>query len=437
MQPQTTILATTYAVNPYKGSEDGMGWNFVLQIARHQRVIAVTRENNRPHIERYMAEHPNPAYARITWVYYDLPPHQRWWKKGARGAMLYYLLWQRGVAEYIQNLGLDFDIVHNVNFHNDWSPSYLWKLGKPFVWGPVGHHPLIPVQYLRPYGWREFAKDRLTWAVKRYFWNYSSRLRQSVRHAAHIICMNRSVPQVLDLGGCSYSVAPSVAGHWPAAGVPVAKDRFIIISAGRLVPLKGFDLTIRAFAHWVRNNPQAAAGAELQIVGSGPELERLEQMALTEGVAEQVRFVAWVERDALMQMYRQASVFLFPSHEGAGMVVAEALSYGLPVVCLDNDGPGLFINDTCGIAVPMGDYATTVRDLADALTQLHDNPTLYAALAAGAQRQFGEVFEWDRRGDHLRDIYASVLGERSRWGGAPRKLPVGADRREACVAPSR
>lgn len=408
MRKEITILATTYAVNPYKGSEDGMGWNFILQIARHQQVIAVTRENNRPHIERYMAEHPNPAYERITWAYYDLPQHLRWWKKGARGAMLYYLLWQRGVVGFVQKLGLHFDIVHNVNFHNDWSPSYLWKLGKPFVWGPVGHHPLIPAQYLKPYAWQELVKDRLTWSVKSYFWKYSGQLRRSVKKASHIICMNQSVPQVLDLSNVQYTVSPSVAGHWPDVSAAVVKERFTIISAGRLVPLKGFDLTIRAFAHWVRNHPHVA-GAELQIVGSGPELARLQHIAKEEGVSGQIRFIAWVEREELMNMYRQASLFLFPSHEGAGMVVAEAMSYGLPVICLDNVGPGQFINSECGVAVPMRDYETTVRDLAEALRQLHADEKRYAALSEGARQRFGQVFEWDRRGEQLSGIYDSVL----------------------------
>ncbi len=45
---ENRVLITAYAVNPYKGSEDGMGWNFILQAARFQRVVAVTRRNNGP-----------------------------------------------------------------------------------------------------------------------------------------------------------------------------------------------------------------------------------------------------------------------------------------------------------------------------------------------------------------------------------------------------
>ena len=127
------ILATTYAVNPYKGSEDGMGWNFICQIARHNKVTAITRKNNRGKIEEFMKENPNDIYSNINFLYFDLPYWMRFWKKGGRGAMLYYWMWQFGIVSFIKKQSIDFDIVHNVNFHNDWTPSYLWKLNKPFV----------------------------------------------------------------------------------------------------------------------------------------------------------------------------------------------------------------------------------------------------------------------------------------------------------------
>ena len=138
------ILATTYAVNPYKGSENGMGWNFLLQIASHQEVIAITRRNNREDIERYMQEFPDERYERMTFLYFDLPYWMRFWKKGGRGAMLYYYLWQLYLPFWVLTQKVSYDIVHNVNFHNDWTPTLLWILGKPLVWGPVGHHSKIP-----------------------------------------------------------------------------------------------------------------------------------------------------------------------------------------------------------------------------------------------------------------------------------------------------
>lgn len=76
-----TILATAYAVNPYKGSEDGMGWNYVCQIARFNKVIAVTRKNNRESIEKYLSENSVPEAGNIRFLYYDLPKWTRFWKR--------------------------------------------------------------------------------------------------------------------------------------------------------------------------------------------------------------------------------------------------------------------------------------------------------------------------------------------------------------------
>ena len=114
-----TILVSAYAVNPYHGSEDGMGWNFINQIARFNKVVAVTRENTRPNIEKYINENPSEHYKNITFVYYDLPYWMRFWKKGGRGALLYYYMWQYFMPSFIRKQKLEFDIVHNLNFHND------------------------------------------------------------------------------------------------------------------------------------------------------------------------------------------------------------------------------------------------------------------------------------------------------------------------------
>jgi glycosyltransferase involved in cell wall biosynthesis len=404
-----TILASAYAINPYKGSEDGMGWNFVMQIARFNKVVAITRENNRQHIEKYMSENPDEVYQNVEFQYYDLPLWMRFWKKGSRGAMLYYLLWQRGIVAFIRERKIVFDIAHNLNFHNDWTPSFLWKLNKPFVWGPVGHHPLIPAQYLEISSKSWYIKDRLTWGIKKYFWNFSRDLRLTRQNAAHIFCMNNGVPETLKLKD-NYSVSPSVATQdfgWDES-VPI-NGTFTVISAGRFVPLKGFDLTIFSFASFLMLlNEKEKANCELVLVGSGPQEAFLKNIVKELKIEDHVKFISWMGRDALMKMFREASVFLFPSHEGAGMVVAEALSFGLPVVCLDNEGPGQFINNHCGYAVPQGTYEATVAGLAEAIHKIYNNPEEKLMMRKAARKQFKTLFCWDRRGEQLQNIYAGL-----------------------------
>ncbi|MGY6743730.1 MAG: glycosyltransferase family 4 protein [Cecembia sp.] len=404
-----TILATAYAINPFKGSEDGMGWNYVLQIARFHKVIAITRKNNQKHIEKYQQLNPDIKYQNIQFLYFDLPYWMRFWKKGGRGAMLYYLLWQRNIIPFIEKSKLDFDIVHNLNFHNDWTPSYLWKLNKPFIWGSVGHHPLIPAQYMEFYSYKSKLKDRLTWRIKKLFWNYSRDLKKTIHYADQILCMNHGVPTTLGLSE-KYSVFPSVASQdfgWNKQDI--SHDKFRIISAGRLVPIKGFDLTLHAFARFIQDlDPLDKKKCELTIVGSGPEEKRLKSLTAFLGISTHVQFIPWMERRALMALFKTSSAFLFPSHEGAGMVVAEALSFGLPVICLGNEGPGTFINSECGYVIPHGTYEETVSGLALAARKLYDFQEKRSEMRVAARQQFEKRFHWDRRGELLQEIYSRL-----------------------------
>ena len=404
-----TILATTYAVNPYKGSEDGMGWNFILQIARYNKVYAITRENNQGKIDKYIKENPSELYQNITFLYFDLPYWMRFWKKGGRGAMLYYWMWQKGMVSFVKKQDIQFDIVHNINFHNDWTPSYLWKLNKPFVWGPIGHHPSIPKKYLQFYSKKELLKDKLTGLIKNYFWNFSFSLKKTANKANHILCMNQSVKDVLPQINTKYSIMPSVATEdfgWKEDNI---SDKFHLISAGRLVALKGFDLTIHSFALFLQNRSEKEKeNIHLHLIGSGPELINYQNLCNNLKINKYVTFVSWIERNELLKMYTESSAFLFPSHEGAGMVVAEALSFGLPVICLDNCGPGEFIDDSSGFKVQGDTYEQTIEALSDAIQTLFVDKQLQKSMRKGARNRFLTHFQWNNRGNQLQEIYKNL-----------------------------
>jgi len=95
------------------------------------------------------------------------------------------------------------------------------------------------------------------------------------------------------------------------------------------------------------------------------------------------------------------------------MVVPEALSFGLPVVCFDNIGPGEFINENCGIKIPYLKYQETINAFADSLTLLFTNSSLRKKLSDGATKHFSETFSWDVKGVILKDLYNKLLTTKS------------------------
>lgn len=402
-----TILITAYAINPYKGSEDGTGWNWVNEISKRNKVIAITRENNQAHIERYLAENDLPHAENMQFVYYDLPYWMRFWKKGGRGALLYVYMWQFFMPFFIWKEKLQFDIAHNLNFHANWIPTFLWLLRKPLVWGPVGHHHKIPKDYLlKSATKKDYYIDRLKWYTKCFFWNFDPFLKISKYSSNAILGVNSSAAKVMN--SKKVVVIPAVANNSIPHIMKIANKQLNIISVGRFVHLKGFDMAIRAFAKCYHHQPEDKKPS-LTLIGKGPALGQLIALAKELNVRQAVDFINWIEREKLNDYFAKADIFLFPSHEGAGMVVPEALSFGVPVIAYDNYGPGEFLNKTCGIKIPYTNYEQSVSDFAKAINDVIESPWLLETLSEGAYKHFAAHLTWKRRGEQIQEIYNRIL----------------------------
>lgn len=419
------VLITAYAVNPYKGSEDGIAWNIIEQMSRHNQVIAITRENNQVAIEKYISTQPKNVESQLQFEYFDLPSWMRFWKKGSRGALLYHYIWHLAVIFYIWKKQFAFDLAHHLNFNNDWTPSFLWLLGKPFVWGPIGHHPKIPLDYIRPYGKKAVLLEQLKWAVKKCFWTFDPFLKITKWKAEKIIALNSSVREVLNIKGDKLVVIPAAGTEQPRKAdcqsatnhtltdwqSVLPQTKFTILSIGRLVALKGFDITIDAFAKFYKSLPEAdQKNTQLVLIGKGPQKTFLAQKIKEYNLPlYSILYFDWMDRAALSEYYRAAQVFFFPSHEGAGMVVPEALSYGVPVLCFDNVGPGELMNKSCGISVSYSNRIHSVQAFSDALTRLYLNTEYRDTLSKNAFQRFEDQFTWEGKGLVIQEVYESVI----------------------------
>jgi glycosyltransferase involved in cell wall biosynthesis/thymidylate kinase len=414
------VLVAAYACEPGRGSEPGVGWNMCQAISLEHDAWVITRKNNREHIERALALHPNP---HLHFRYADLPFWARFWKRGGRGIRTYYYLWQFAAWREARRLmrKVPFDLAHHVTFVNSYLFSFLALLPLPFVWGPIGAHPKWPAGLASSLtallmNRVRYAFQQLLRAVDPLYW-------LCVYRARLIIGINPDVGRqfpVCLLGRpkfVSYT-AIGVEHDFPANGVKRSNgDAIRVLAMGRLVPMKGFHLAIQAFSELVRSEP----AARLVIVGDGPEKLPLEQLAAGLGVAENVEFVPWLPRHEAMSMMSQVDVFLFPSLEGAGMVVLEAMAHELPVICLDFGGPGDMVARDCGFAVTVGRPNDTVTRLGDVLTALARDRSMRLRMGAAAKRNVTKNYLWRDRHEIIRQWYASVLpGPRRTSKQAPR-----------------
>ena len=166
---------------------------------------------------------------------------------------------------------------------------------------------------------------------------------------------------------------------------PLGEPRILFV--GRLAPQKNVDLLLRAFA--LLAHPQA----QVIIAGDGPLRGELEASALRLGIADRVRFLGWIDRERMPQIYHQSTVMVLPSHyEGMSNVVLEAMAAGLPVIATAVEGMSELITDgRTGLTVPPGDPDA----LAQAIHQLLNQPSRRQALAIEARKRVQEQFTWD------------------------------------------
>lgn len=102
-----------------------------------------------------------------------------------------------------------------------------------------------------------------------------------------------------------------------------------ILCTGRLVPIKGFDVLLNALPEIIARH----SNAHIRLAGSGPDEARLRDLAVSLDIVDHVDFLGWVDRLRLLDEMRRCSAVAIPSKgEGFGLVAAEAMAAGVPIV---------------------------------------------------------------------------------------------------------
>lgn len=134
---------------------------------------------------------------------------------------------------------------------------------------------------------------------------------------------------------------PLFAPHLPARATPLP-PRFRVAFLGRMTPLKGGDLLIRAAARAAR---QLGQPVPLTLAGDGPARRAWESLARSLGV--DATFPGWITGAHRTQLYREASIIAVPSRwpEPFGLTGLEAGAYGAAAIAFDTGGIGTWLHD--------------------------------------------------------------------------------------------
>jgi glycosyltransferase involved in cell wall biosynthesis len=226
------------------------------------------------------------------------------------------------------------------------------------------------------------------------------------RRADKVVALSESLGRLASqtLPDLRYGVVPNGVDlrlfHPADAGTRAEDGRIRCLAVARLVERKGLDTLIRALA-------QLEPGRfQLEIVGDGPARESLRELAVSLGVAEEVRFLGSLDRAEVAQRYREADLFTLPSTaESFGNVFAEALASGLPVVATEVGGiPDLVEHGINGLLVAPGDPT----GLAQAIRYLGSDPEIRQQMGQRNRAKAEAALEWGQVTSRYLSIYEAA-----------------------------
>lgn len=407
MSKRLKVLVSAYACSPYKGSEPGVGWGFVAALAQHHDLwVIVEEEKFRADIERYLAENPEFSQS-VRFVFLKKQRNRFLRKLWPPSYYWYYRRWHEAALGLARELHREvgFDLAHQLTMVGFREPGYLWQLGIPFVWGPVGGMGLFPWSFMPivgGYGALYYCAYNLFNACQMHF---SSRPRLAARAAGAglIAATPENRYGARKFWGCSSVVITEVGlPREPLRHIAGRKEgeALRLVWTGLHIPRKALNLALHALS---LVSPKVSW--RLDILGTGEQTSVWRRLTVRLGVADRCYFHGWIERDQALAVMQNAHVMLITSlRDLTSTVTVEALALGVPIICLDHCGFSEVVDDSCGIKVPLTSIEQTVADFSRAVESLGRDELRRRQLANGALIR-AQRFAWVEKARLVDEIY--------------------------------
>ncbi|WP_300021568.1 glycosyltransferase family 4 protein [uncultured Maribacter sp.] len=404
MRPNVIINA--YACSPNKGSEPGMGWNWIISISKFCNIHIITEGEWKTEIEESITDLPQG----INLTFYYLPVSDKirnmCWNQGDWRFYYYYHKWQKRALKQAEVIceTVSIDIIHQLNMVGYREPGMLWKIKDiPVVWGPIGGFGGIPTPFLKSFSNKEAIKQKIKQAINN-IQVYTPYIQKAIKKSDVLIACN--------------SVAKNKLQHFRKDKVLVISEAGSLISSNKNTRNYNFE-TLKIL--WIGRNIKSKAlsialetmtelndlNIELNVLGVDKS-----EAHLPNEETQNVNFHSWIPHEEVQNFFNSSHLLLFTSlYEATGTVVLESLAKGVPVICHDTCGQGDIIDSMCGVKVPMKSVDYSIQTFSKEIRNLYFNKNLIKSLSDGAYAKAKE-FQWENKGKLMNDIYFNLLNKK-------------------------
>ena len=391
-------LISAYSLNPYKGSEDSIGWNWVLQYEKNykegDRIILLTKKFNEKDTRRGLKEF-NIQHVELVIV--DVPNALNWFReKHSAFHHMYYILWQHWAWLWVKHSGIRFDVIHHVTMNDYRIPSELYNAkGAKVIWGPMGGAQVTP-RPLKVYEKNQLVASFREFVNKSCSWNpfYKKALRSYYK----IYCINNETQkQISRIIGKDVPLMPELALRDEYKNLPIRKEKndiLKIVFVGRLIGKKGIAFLVDALSLMPTDMDW-----ELLIFGDGDDRALIEKQIADSGIGKNVKLMGNRPLNQIAEAYQQADVFVLPSlRETSGNVLLEAMAYAVPIVAFDTSFCRLLKEVDCGVFINTEQALDNIKeDYCKAIVTLGQDKELAKQMGLNGYKYVNSKLTWDEK----------------------------------------
>ncbi len=419
MTKRKKILAMAYAVSPYRGSEYNVAWEWITHMSKHHDLTVLygmsdahmgdnetlekwLKKNELPHV-RFVFVKPNRLANWLNWLNrHDLLVYTFYFA---------FEVWQKCALRIAKQLVREehFDLVHMVGPIGYREPGYLWKLGLPYVWGPIGgaNNATVPLMKHLPLSGK--VKQTVRTLANTLQLRYGRRVGQALRHTDILLTATTENQQKFRQHRHKDSIylpENSIAGKLcldEGKFQDISKVHLLFV--GRIDSRKNIYILLEAMAQM-----EHRAQVCLDVIGGGPEVKPCRQYAEQHGIADMVAWHGQLPREQVLGLYRSAHLHLITSiSEGNPTVIWEAMANGVPTLSFDHCGMHDTLRGGAGILLPvLPRYEENVKSLARALDAFATTPGMPRELAMKTLERAREC-TWEEREITLNEVYEKAI----------------------------
>lgn len=307
--------------------------------------------------------------------------------------------YRREIREICKKKSIDIIHIH-FDFSQPFSLSLSlkkWKVPIIYHW----HNPPIPLNNMLT------PQNELHNKVKRFYSDLVARITDN-RIISHHIAISREIANMLENNGWTERRKLSLIPN----GVPnTMNTNLTLIPKTKIEPVIGSVANFRTekdhitLLHAFKILCTKGIVSQLWLVGDGPTKPGIEKLAEELSVESKVRFIGTVDNPD--EFYRQFDIFVLSTHyEGQGLVILEAMRFGLPIVATRISGiPEVITDGVNGLLVDHQDP----QDLAEAIQKIITNKSLYIQLSEAAYESSKEKLSVESWANTILTLYENIL----------------------------